>query len=787
MRINNGEPPNFTRTNSPITRPKSPNPARDPSRIVSTSDLPRSPLVHHEDSPPDYSRYPPVSNGHASNSPPTLNKQDAPGRERGIKENETAAAVPQNYDNHKLKSERLAQTLPNGISPLPSEGEPEGTSEDDVVRRIKSPSPKEDAVDGPLASPPLTKTEVKQLKQYNKEPLINKSATIHTKRNALYSEIDLLDSSSSESSSRPSSLHSILSNNSINSDQLYDVPRGTTGASSSNYDTLPPTRPIIPERNSQDFPKGHTLNNNSKRALPHLPTDYVNVNPAIMTSKFVPQSDDLYSVIPDSNRPMSSVLPTVSPVVRHTPSPGSATMIRRVQSPSASMAVRPVLSPIGRPLPFPATNRPLPSPGGSGGDPVDCCDPSTLMKGAKLFDELEEAGYEVFKSAPPICGNVKLATYSTSSEMSDEVGREHLLLSPEDNQYIEITRNKSHANNGYETVADFTTPELLPRSHSRESRPQSAEGPPAKDHEYVNVSRAGRASTITGDILLTTPTTDGSTSADSVGKEQLSNTDTATPDISMDTVTPDISMDTVTSDIGNDSDLQGRPDSSNDIDQELMAIHNDIIVTDEEDMYVAMHSAGGDEDTYVAMQSASSVGVATKDVDLSTRTASIDLDSPRLLESPSPHSPSHSPPTLTAMPHPHTLAIPMPRPQQFLVPVAAGSPPVGHPSLARKRSLTIGDPLDIQETKKHTYVNIPDDRIVTSTGGGGSFPRSRSVESPPCISGEKKRPMPLPKPEKGFLLDKNSGAISNNSTCNNNKVTTLVRQFSNGGSSSAQE
>ena len=621
--------------------------------------------------------------------------------------------MPHNYDNHRLKSEKWA---PNGTAVGSEVAQQAEDSE--VVRRIKSPSPKEDAIDGQPQSPPLTKTEVKQLKQYNREPLINKSATIHIKRNTPYTEINLPESFSSTSSR----------SNSFASDTLYDVPR--SNGNSAHYDTLPPTRPALPEHHPCESSKCHTPN--TKRALPHLPTDYINIDPST-AGKFLP-SDDLYAEIPDhimnGTRPVSSVTSTPSSALRLVPSAGTIS---------------------SRPGPLPPFRRIDSDP--AIGTPLS-------MGGAKLFEELEEAGYEVFKAAPPIRG--RLLTHSTSSEKSDEYMevKEQSLPSPEDNQYIEVTRSKPRTKNGYEVVKHGVSQPI----DTHEGSPGST----LKHHNYVNVPRGGISVPSTCEGLSTTPTSldnEGSTTADS-----------RTPDTSTDTV-PD-------ADSKNDSNLVGQHDSSNDVEQELVAINNGLI---DEDIYIPMHSAGAvDEDTYLAMQGTSPVGVATEDTyvamqkissidmfmkgdaELTALTASIDLHkspSPQSLASSSPHSP----PTLTSLPHPHTLDMTLPHPKNFTVPTAAGSPSMDKCApLVRKRSSTLGDPLDTQEAKKHTYVNIPDEQITVPT-------RSKTVESPTNMD---KPPMPLPKPERGFSLDETVGT---NSSCNNNKVTTLIRQFSNTG------
>jgi hypothetical protein len=154
-------------------------------------------------------------------------------------------------------------------------------NEDNTVeKRIKSPSPKSEG-NGPL-SPPLTDTEISHLKTYNKEPLVNTSATVHNRRNAEYVTIDLPDTASESTDSRPGSeLYDVLPSRSeqFDSSQLYDVPR------SSIY-SVPRSSLNVRESMLQ-------------RALPHLPTDYVNVRLDF-------DNDDMYSEIPHTNNTKST-------------------------------------------------------------------------------------------------------------------------------------------------------------------------------------------------------------------------------------------------------------------------------------------------------------------------------------------------------------------------------------------------------------------------------------------------------------------------------------------------
>ena len=105
---------------------------------------------------------------------------------------------------------------------------------------------------------------------------------------------------------------------------------------------------------------------------------------------------------------------------------------------------------------------------------------------------------------------------------------------------------------------------------------------------------------------------------------------------------------------------------------------------------------------------------------------------------------------------------PLSIPKRTYIPTALGSPDAAHAMLLRKRSLTIGDPLDSKEAKKHTYVNVPDESSVPQ--------RSFTGESM-----KKKPPMPLPRSTSSKDVIINSGANENHS---NNKVQILVRQFS---------
>lgn len=158
----------------------------------------------------------------------------------------------------------------------------EYVSEDgSVEKRIKSPSPKADGATAPPISPPLTAVEINHLKHYNKEPLINTSATVHNRRNAEYIAIDLPDSASEGTDSRRGS--------------LYDVPSKSTSHINEKLSYIHEDQYDIPRISLYDVPRSTQRDSShlSQRALPHLPTDYVNI---ILQNE---NENELYSEIAD--------------------------------------------------------------------------------------------------------------------------------------------------------------------------------------------------------------------------------------------------------------------------------------------------------------------------------------------------------------------------------------------------------------------------------------------------------------------------------------------------------
>ena len=525
-------------------------------------------------------------------------------------------------------------------------------------------SPKTVTVANPPNSP-LSKREIRHIKKYDKEPLVNKSPTVHIRRKAEYIDIDLPDSAS-ESSTGSS---------------IYDTPSSIPAPLEQPvYDVPPLPKPL--EQNTYDVPSSirhettptpssarSTSLSPTNRALPHLPTDYENVQPPpknLGVRQYV--NVDFKEKVPDSGLYMvvplkQEKLQTKSLTNLYSDIPErmeSQLNIRRVES-----------------------DQPVSNPG------------------ERIAKQLEEEGYEFINPAtlpalksPPVAPSVQ-----TVPEDEDLT---------EDDQYIEVRR-------------------LTPPSSKRSPMPPPPQETTGERHDskvaFCNVpSRSKRLSDGYEEITevirefrgRSPPSPKPERKPSEIDKEEDVQASKKGPKEDEDLSTPPPDTPKLTKQTSRSSSTN----SESGLEKVTLTFTGNI--KEYSSGYLSNESDDDDEDFEDASQ------IRTK--------------------------PGHS-------------SLDMSRSSKHLIPTAVGSPETSHAMLLRKRSLTIGDPLDNKEPKKHTYVNVTDDTAIVTP------PRSPSVDLQP----KKKPPMPLPRPSLSKIEPCATGNHNNNS---NNRVKTLVRQFS---------
>lgn len=587
------------------------------------------------------------------------------------------------YDKLEKAREEASKVI-DGITPLSIEQQ---STDSTVEKRIKSLSPKPESESPPL-SPPLTDTEIRQLKRYNREPLINKSATIHDRRKADYTYIELSDSSSEcGGDSRPTSIYDIPTRLASQvSEKLYDIPQ-----SQSIYDVPPPPRPTSNGSSHTssiyDIPRSSVRDSvaATQRALPHLPTDYVNIQLGNINP-----SDETYCEVPAPNRNITqskSMINVYHDIPEHNLySSPSDTALRRVES-----------------------------------------DQTVPLPGQKLAQNLaEEEGYVLVS---PATRPVLITTPPPRSHSTP--GQHDVQEQPMNDEYIEVRRNNSATNvsissgtwtkrgkDGYDNV------EVIP------IRPVPSAPELVIDHDYVNFP------------INVRKWSDGYEEVKELrSKFSVSSDTTSESDVIITTTEPDTTVDL--------HDLSLSP-------TQLMS--TEYMHTN--DIHDTQDNAQDNTNVLSSIQSTPSEEGAS--------------DNPLLL--------SGDPPNGVTIP------------EKTMIPIALGSPEISHMLLARKRSLTVGDPLDGKEAKKHTYENVPEDQYPP-----GALPPRSYTNSGSTVT---KKPMPLPRPatlsaitlsvssnvsvEKVNEKKANSNnecqqaslSLSSNSNHNNNKVKMLIQQFS---------
>lgn len=783
---------------------------------------PRTPTNHHKYEDADKFRSTPP--------PPPPPPSKLPG-------STTATGNHGNYDRLLQQNETSSpntSTANSGVSPpysgiphtvngtTPNTGAPINSYET-VEKRVKSPSPKAMMATvetrSSSNSPPLTDTELSHLRHYNKEPLINTSNTIHNRRRAEYIYIDLPDSSSdcTDSDSRPGS--------------LYDIPTSNKPIDGRNsYDEVPPPRPLLPpppishqkqHANIYNLPRKASTESLSplNRALPHLPTDYVNV--MFNLDKTALLTEDLYSEIPNpaSIKDNQQLQPNPNNIPPNNPN------ISPNNVPNVSLNSDKVVSQLQLEVP-----------------------------GQKLAQELaEEEGYILVNPAtlpaivspPPTTDMPKLSPGLTMDDEYIEIRRTgpDILVPPlarplVKHEYVNVPSTSSKRDSdGYEEVTELRkvcplkTSSQSPESHvpvdmnslsltSNDlitTRCLPHERQVVNSEEVINMDEP---------LELNDTLSSGSLKEDIVlSNEEFSEIKLTRGDsqdmssLSFADITEEESSENIEN-IGESTTITETPkeefieniteniEESTTITESLPTTEpfvEDIENKPPEDITKVSEDLKQHEDftTPLKEEPSSMMQPITEPISvpetfkepLTEFQASPDTIQEETMENSSSSLPKSEVPSsndddikrISSYEYNQPKSIPIPQ-VTALVPVHAGSPT--HPSLLRKRSLTVGDALDQKENKKHTYVNVPGDIPLPSTP-----PPPQQSYSPPVY----KKPMPLPRPQPAKLsfLTKsmsfqattdNSNKESHfppltvNSNYNNNycasKVRTLIRQFS---------
>ena len=654
-------------------------------------------------------------------------------------------------------------------------------SYDSVEKRIKSPSPKDKS---PPLSPALTEKEIKHIKKYNKEPLINKSETVHHRRNAEYNYIDIPQS---ETSSECGSIDSRPS-----SSLIYDTPtsRPLSNADpsdrSSLYDVPPPPRPLFLD--TYDVPRSSVVLPPSStpitsRALPHLPNDYVNMRP--QGNGFV--MEDLYSVIPERG----SLMATNATVSQSQPVDGTK---ETGELPGQKLAQE-MAEEEGYILVNPATLPALVSPPPTSHQSLSRSDSKTppLEMDNEYIEVRRQptantapvsSGLDVPVSPnnpPPIHHYINVPSRSPSQRKgtnpyeeitevrpvllmkSGGIGIETLTISP--SPTVKEEASTQHTNNNTYTDSMISTDavidnssvvagvdDVIPKATSEtrtSATPLSEPVEPAPPPITARVSRSVVSDTI-NDCRNTTQ------------YHNVSITGTINSKLSSSTASTD------------------EPNDENKVKTDSPPLNSSLSVPEEtlsnpleEDD--RMECSSGHVETVTPEEEMK--GYLTQDSLTSSLTDSLtpvtSLSSNILLSVGETH---------------RSVSAPIPL-SKSLVPVAQGSPDALHVS-HRKRSLTSGDPLESPQykepSKKHTYVNVPAEFVPISPS-----------PSSPRPSGTIKKPMPLPRPGNISIISTGIGScgygegkdtpsclpLAVNSNCSNNnmyssKVRALIRQFS---------
>lgn len=663
-------------------------------------------------------------------------------------------------------------------------------SYDSVEKRIKSPSPKDRS---PPLSPPLTEKEIKHIKKYNKEPLINKSETVHHRRNTEYNYIDIPQSETSSEcgsiDSRPNSslIYDIPSSRPVSNVDLLDSDRSLL------YDVPPPPRPLLPDtydipRSSIALPPSSTPI--SSRALPHLPNDYVNMRH--QGNSFV--MEDLYSVIPEP-RSTNATVPWSESV------DGSAQ--ESGELPGQKLAQE-MAEEEGYILVNPATLPALVSPPPTSRQPLS-------RSGSKTPPLEMDNEYIEVRRQPPV-----VKTTPVSSGM--DVPMSPLPSNnppPPVHHYINVpSRSPSQrkATNPYEEITEVR-PLLLVSSEGTAT--ETLIVTPVKEEEGSSTQDTNDTFT---DSMISTDTVFDNSSVVAGGSDVLltsSETRTSTTPLSepvesgpppiIARVSRSVVSDTSNSDLRNttqyhnvsitgtinsklSSSVASTDDASND---ENKVCH---LKTDTPPPHLNSSLSNPEDSLTNPLEEDNGMECSADHIETVTPEEEIkgylkqDSVTSSLSDSLTPEASLSSNNLLVGETH-RSVSAPIPL-SKCLVPVAQGSPDAMHVS-HRKRSLTSGDPLESPQykepNKKHTYVNVPAEFVPIS-------PSPSSSRSPSTI----KKPMPLPRPANiSIITTAGIGSccygegkdtpsclpLAVNSNCSNNnmhpsKVRALIRQFS---------
>lgn len=626
-----------------------------------------------------------------------------------------------------------------------------------------------DSIDGVTTSPfnTLPKRELKQLKKFERELLVNKSPTIHIKRKAEYIDIDLPDTTSDDNSSIDSA-NSYIYDIPTNRQSHYDVPTPIKEQEQLTYD-IPRTQTL----NRSPSTSTSNLSNPSLRPLPHLPTDYVNVVPAGARTLPAPSSKN---TAPPGGGYVNIGYHPQKPIIEKTEM-GMYVDVNLEEKLSQSRSTSSLYKDMPERIESQLTLRRVESDRPSIGTTSTTATTTNSHSGSpsptpvsKTAKELAEEGYEFINPAtmpallsPPICTPSTSSIDTVEEEDEDDeyitVTRQSSMLptlikapvdkkgsSDSDAEFIQVRSRSKRLSDGYEEIQEVIK-ELKANKDGQLTTPVPAANRSLSDSEITSKTDTAVEKIVDDSKDSPLPPVFSSNSSTPLPLSRQASTESEHNKTLEGSTTMETLLTTTASD---EPDMSFSRESTHSPDE---VSNNKVIINSEVEEYRPHLCATGchdDQDDFEEV----SINSSLETVDDQNKARS-----------------TSDPPT-----HNDTCAVNISR-NSILVPTVLGSPVENeHNQLIRKRSSTLGDILDTKEPKKHTYVNVPDDAHTPLRTGSM---KALANEVP----NKKKPPKPLPRPPslRNNLPRQSSATVvdpCSNGNNSNNKVKELVRQFS---------
>ena len=572
----------------------------------------------------------------------------------------------------------------------------------------------------------LTRNEVKQLKKFNKEPLVNISPTVHLRRKAEYIDIDLPDTASEGSGEGGFT--------------LYDIPT----SKQSLYDVPPAPRPLlpVPGGNTYDIPSQliYDIPTSSRSTLPHIDTPsaqstFTRPSSTSPTSRALPHLPTDYENV--TLPPKKSVNGGYVNIGFHSPKPNLETGLYMEvplnnRPPMTSQSLNSIYSDIPEKLETQLSIR-----------RVESDQQCTVDSGIKLAKALEEDGYEFINPAmSPALKSPPVITDTVPEEDENnlyiEVRQSQRRLVKNDSldkvkgenvDFFQVQSRSKRLSDGYEEIS-----EVVKELRERELTPPNTK----PDKPTLNLKEAGSRGSATPPLEERENKSSRSFPRLPLSRNQSNESDRSLLDCPFDDVrdykVTEQSTDQDSAPVMGVATTSSTPEPTKLIfNGEVEEISNESEDDDDEDFeQVSITQIS----TYNSIKGRSSSEC------------------------------SSSPPG-------RSRSVTIATRESKLISTVSDSPVSDHVMVLRKRSSTLGDIIDGKEPKKHTYVNVPDTPL-------GISPKSIVTELP-----KKKPPMPLPRPSstKSISTMPRESSMNIIDPCvngnhNNNKVRSLVRQFS---------